>query len=239
MKLRIISAALCVVIPISTIAFAPITIDPGLTAAIVAQTTALNGVYKTRTKKQNAIIAAETAITATMTEVHKIESKVLEYLSNAQGAVQNLHQIKRAAELSAIEIPRNIKALSSAVPRNIKGTAIATVVSSELTNAATEAASLYPLIAQLVTSGSYNSPNGDGTSSKKKVNLLDAAERYYIANEVVRRLESINMDLYLLTWQVQTLSFQDLFFHLTPDSWYNIMAGKYLIQDIIREYAYL
>ena len=153
--------------------------------------------------------------------------------------MQNLHQIKRAAELAAIEIPRNIKALSSAVPRNIKGTAIATVVSSELTNAATEAASLYPLIAQLVTSGSYNSPNGDGTSSKKKVNLLDAAERYYIANEVVRRLESINMDLYLLTWQVQTLSFQDLFFHLTPDSWYNIMAGKYLVQDIIREYAYL
>ena len=55
---------------------------------------------------------------------------------------------------------------------------------------------------QLVTSGSYDVTNQDGNKEKHKVNLLSSAERYYIANEVVTRLEAINTDLFILAWQV-------------------------------------
>ena len=54
---------------------------------------------------------------------------------------------------------------------------------------------------QLVTSGSYDVAGGDGKKEKHKVNLLSSAERYYIANEVVTRLEAINTDLFILAWQ--------------------------------------
>lgn len=214
-------------------------IDPVLAGAVTSQTLALKGVYKEREKKQTAIIAAEGAITAALAEIHKVENKVLEYLSNAQGAVANLHQIKRAGELALIEIPQNIKLVGSSVRGNLKGTAIATIVSEEMKDAALEASSLYPLIAQLVSSGSYNVQDANGNNQKKKINLLNASERYYIANEVVSRLESINMNLYLLAWQIRTYTFNDLFFKLTPETWANIMAGDAIVRSIIREYSYL
>lgn len=235
MKLPIISCVLAALMTIPLPAHA-ITTDPALTAAIVAQTEALKSLYNTRTKKQNAILAAETAATAAMTEIHRIENKVLEYLSNAQGAMNNLYQIKRAAELSTKEIPGNLRFVLSSIPSHLRGTAIAAVVSDEMRDAATEAASLYPLIAQLVTSGTYNV---SGSEQRKKVNLLDAAERYYIANDIVRRLENINMSLYLLAWQIRTYSLHDLFYHLTPETWANVMGGKAIIDVIIREYSYL
>ena len=57
---------------------------------------------------------------------------------------------------------------------------------------------------QLVTSGSYTTSdydaNGKPINQKNKVNLLNSAERYYVANEVVTKLESINTDLWLLAW---------------------------------------
>lgn len=214
-------------------------VDLVLTGAVTAQTLALKKVYKERDKKQKAIIAAETSVTLALKQIHSVEEKVLEYLSNAQGAVANLHQIKRAGELALIDIPKNIKLLSASIPRNVKGTAIAAIVSDELKDATVEAASLYPLIAQLVSSGSYNVRDAEGTTKQKKVNLLDAAERYYIANEIVTKLENINMDLYLLVWQVQLYSFNDLFFKLTPESWCNIMAGDAIVRAIIRDYSSL
>ncbi len=237
MKLRIISCALGVLVMMPT--QSSITVDPALTAAITAQTGALKKVYDTRAKRQQAIIAAETAATLALTKIHQVENKVLEYLSNASGAMQNIYQIKRAAELATKEIPSNIKLVTSSIPHHLRGTAIAAIVSDEIRDASSQMAALYPLIAQLVSSGSYNVQDVNGKTKKKKVNLLDASERYYIANEIVTRLESINTDLYLLAWQIRTYSFSDLFFHLSPESWCNIMAGKSIAEGIIREYSYL
>jgi predicted metalloprotease with PDZ domain len=85
--------------------------------------------------------------------------------------------------------------LKRSLPGHLKGTAIAVMVSDELMDATTQMASLYPFMKQLVTSGSYNVTNGDGKTEKHKVNLLNSAERYYVANEIVTRLEAINTDL--------------------------------------------
>ena len=182
--------------------------DPTLTGAVVAQSEMLKKLFKDREKTQKKIIAAETAVGVAMDRMHKVEDKMLEYLSNAQGAMQNLYQIKRAAELTTVEIPRNMSLLHRSLPGHLKGTAIALLVSDELTDATTQMASLYPFMRQLVTSGTYNVSGYDAAgkpvSEKHKVNLLSSAERYYIANEVVTKLEAINTDLWLLAWQVRT-----------------------------------
>ncbi|WP_424045143.1 hypothetical protein, partial [Prevotella denticola] len=144
---------------LGSLAFCPLMAqqtDPTLTGAVVAQSEMLKKIFKDREKTQQKIIAAETAVTVAMDRIHKVEDKMLEYLSNAQGAMQNLYQIKRAAELTTVEIPRNMSLLRQSLPGHLKGTAIALLVSDELTDATTQMASLYPFIKQLVTSGTYN-----------------------------------------------------------------------------------
>ena len=64
--------------------------DPTLTAAVIAQTVELNNIHKKRKSTQEKIIAAEAAVTVALDRVHSVENKMLEYLSNAQGAMQNL-----------------------------------------------------------------------------------------------------------------------------------------------------
>ena len=210
--------------------------DPALTAAVIGQTAELNNIHKKRKKLQEQIIAAETAVTVALDRVHSVEDKMLEYLSNAQGAMQNLHQIKRATELVTTEIPQNCNLLRKSVGGNLKGTAIAAIVSDELTDAATQMTSLYPFMKQLVTSGSYDVSGADGKTEKHKVNLLNSSERYYIANEVVTRLETINTDLFILAWQVRTLSWNDLWFSLDPEGWANVMSGKNIISGIVADW---
>lgn len=210
--------------------------DSALTAAVVAQTAELKSIHKKRRKLQERIIAAEAAVTVALDRVHSVEDKMLEYLSNAQGAMQNLYQIKRAGELVTTEIPKNCSLLTKSVGGNLKGTAIAAIVSDELTDAATQMAALYPFMKQLVTSGSYNVTGSDGKNEKHKVNLLNSSERYYIANEVVTRLEAINIDLFILAWQVRTLSWNDLWFSLDPEGWANVMSGKNIIGGIVAEW---
>ena len=211
-------------------------IDPALTGAVTAQTLELKSLHNKRRKTQEKIIAAEAAVTVALDRVHSVEDKMLEYLSNAQGAVQNLYQIKRAGELVTTEIPQNCNLLLKSVGSNLKGTAIAAIVSDELTDAATQMAALYPFMRQLVTSGSYDVAGADGKNGKHKVNLLDSSERYYIANEVVTRLEAINTDLFILAWQVRTLSWNDLWFSLDPEGWANVMSGKNIIGGIVADW---
>ena len=171
--------------------------DPTLTAAVILQTEELKSVHKKRKTTQEKIIAAETAVTLALDRVHSVENKMLEYLSNAQGAMQNLYQIKRAAELVTTEIPKNTTLLKNSVKGNLKGTAIAALVSDEIT---------------------------------------DAAERYYVANEVVTRLERINTDLFILAWQVRTLSWNDLWFSLDPEGWASVMAGKNIVNGLVTDW---
>lgn len=210
--------------------------DPALTATVIAQTTELKNIHKKRKKTQEKIIAAEAAVTVALDRVHSVEDKMLNYLSNAQGAMQNLYQIKRAGELVAKEIPQNCNLLLKSVENNLKGTAIAAMVSDELADAATQMAALYPFMKQLVTSGKYDVTGADGKNEKHKVNLLNSSERYYIANEVVSRLEAINTDLFILAWQVRTLSWNDLWFSLDPEGWANVMSGKNIIGGIVAEW---
>ena len=153
MTYRILSIAIMLSIGINASAQQT---DPALVGAVGVQTAMLKDIFSDREKTQQKIIAAETAVTVAMDRMHQVENKMLDYLSNAQGAMQNLYQIKRAAELVTTEIPQNMNLVRKSVPGHLKGTAIALLVSDELTDAATQMASLFPFMKQLVTSGTYN-----------------------------------------------------------------------------------
>ena len=217
--------------------------DPTLTGAVEAQSLMLKDIFKKRQKTQEQIIATETAVTVALDRVHSVENKMLEYLSNAQGAMQNLYQIKRCAELVGTEIPRNMNLVKNSVPGHLKGTAIAVLVSDELWDATEQMASLVPFMKQLVTSGNYNvdgnDDKGNPQTTKHKVNLLSSAERYYVANEVVTRLENISTDLWLLAWQIRTLSWQDLWYGLDPEGWATVMSGKAIVEGLIYDWQFL
>lgn len=213
--------------------------DPTLTATVILQTEELKSIHKKRKKTHEQIIAAEAAVTVALDRVHAVENKMLEYLSNAQGAMQNLYQIKRTGELVLTEIPKNTALLKNSVKGNLKETAIALLVSDEISDAAAQMAALYPFMQQLVTSGTYNVTGDDGKKEKHKVNLLNSAERYYIANEVVSRLEAINTDLFILAWQVRTLSWNDLWFSLDPEGWASVMSGKAIVNGLVNDWKYI
>ena len=194
--------------------------DPVLTGAVAAQSVMLEKIFSDREKTQKKIIAAEAAVTVAMERMHKV-----------------------AAELVTTEIPQNMNLVRQSLPGHLKGTAIAMLVSDELTDAATQMASLYPFMKQLVTSGSYNvsdyDEKGNPVNKKHKVNLLNSAERYYVANEVVTKLEDINTDLWLLAWQIRTFSWNDLWYELDPDGWATVMSGKAIVEGLIYEWQYL
>ena len=135
--------------------------------------------------------------------------------------------MKRTAELVTVEIPRNINAATSACKGHLKGTAIALAVSDEIKSVYTEIASLSALCTSLVKTKTV-----DGN----KVNLLNAAERYWLCEKIVSSLEDINSALYVLSWQIQYLSWEDLWRGLDPETWSNYMQGKWMAESCIRDW---
>ena len=195
----------------------------------------LQSLYNKRNKTQQKIIAAEAAVTVAMDRVHHVENKMLDYLSNVQGAMQNLYQIKRAGELVAVEIPSNIKLVRQSIPGHLKGTAITALVSDRIKDVTMEMTSLLPFMKQLVTSGSYNvddvDEHGNSVTKSHKVNLLNSAERYYVANNIVSK--------YLMAWEIRTYSWMALWYGLDPDGWLAIMSGKNIVEGLINDWKYL
>ena len=164
-------------------------------------------------------------------------------MANVQGAFKNLYQIKRAGELVVKEIPTNMNNVRHAIKvGGFEGTFLATTVGTELSSMTMDMMSLYPFLGQLVTTGTYNTTDYDSQGNiikkKNKVNLLNSAERYYICNTVVDKLESINTSLYLLAWEIQTMRWRDLFFKLDPEGWAAVMTGKNIVEGVVSDWNY-
>ena len=146
----------------SKASFAGVQVDPALTSAITLQMNTLKNIYSKRENTQKKIIEAEAAVTLALDRMHKVESKVLDYMSNVQGAFQNLYQIKRAGELVVKDIPSNMNNVRLAIKAGgFQGTFLATTVGDQLNNMTMDMMSLYPFLKQLVTSGTYNTTDYD------------------------------------------------------------------------------
>lgn len=214
-------------------------VDPVLTGALATQFNMLKRIFNRRDSTQKKIIAAETAVTVAYTRMHDVEKKVLDYMSNVQAGFQNLYQIKKAAELVTVDIPKNMNYVRQSISYGgFEGTFMAAAVGKELTNITLDITSLYPFMAQLVTSGSYNVKGSDGKDVEHKVNLLNSAERYYVANTILSKLENINTSLYCLGWEIKCYRFRDLFRKLDPVGWANVMEAKWIVKGVVRDWNY-
>ena len=80
--------------------------DPALTGAVATQTEILKKLFKKREKTQQAIIASEATVALAMERIHHLEDQMLGYSQNTEGAMENINQIKPAAEVVGMEIPK-------------------------------------------------------------------------------------------------------------------------------------
>lgn len=211
-----------------------ITVDPALTAAIIAQTTLLQDQYKKRSENHNKIQIAQAAITLAVDNIHKVEEKVLEYMANASGVMQNLYQLKQIAELTAVDIPNNLSQLSKDIPSNIKGTAITLFVNKTVAETTTDIVALADIIQKLVTSKYSLSEIKD--KDNPNINLLSAAERYTILQDVLFRLNRINRRIYLTNFYIKTFGWRQLWMGIDRQSWCNAVYGRIIARDLINKW---
>lgn len=212
--------------------------DPSIVTAVVLQTEALKKAYENRNNTQNKIAAAQATVASAMTVVHGIEKQILGYMQNASGAVQNLHQLKRIAELVSVTIPKNIQTLSSTIPDNMKQSAMVAALPSTYTDIATEVASLSTMVNTLVSGTHYTLGEKEKSAGDEKmqINLLSAAERYYIASEVVNRLENIAYNLWILNFKIKTMSWSRLFYKIDHEGWCSYFYGKSIAEGLINDW---
>ena len=221
-----------------------VSFDPALSSAVLTQTRMLEQIFKKRKKTQDKIIAADVAVSATLTRMHNVEDCILKYMSNVSGALQNLYEIKRAAKLVAVDIPNKMALVRRAVGQgHFEGTFVGTLATRRLVNITEDMMTLYPFMRELVVSGSYSFDEYDAQLQKvvtrhKKVNLLNSAERYYVCNTVLNKLEDIDNQLEYLAWNIRTMRWRDFLYSLDPFGWNKIMGGYFIADDVVREWKY-
>lgn len=238
---KVLLVTICLSIGHIQSGFCGVQTDPALTGAIINQINILKKIFARRDSTQKKIIAAEAAVTFAMERMHNIEKDMLKYMTNVSHGLQNLYQVKRAAQLVAVEIPRNMGEVRRAIGvGHIEGTVVATLAGNELADITLQMMSLYPFMAELVTSGTYSSKDidesGNEVTKHNKVNLLDTYDRYIICNEVLYRLEKINSSLYYLAWSIRTMRWRDLLRALDPQGWYYIIGMANTVDYVVREW---
>lgn len=209
--------------------------DPVLTAAIIAQAEMLKEQYEARSKHHSTIETCQAAITVSLDYIHNVEEKMLEYMANASGVLQNMYQLEQITELAAIDIPNNLIELGKSVPDNIKGTAITLFVNKTITDTQMDVVALSEVITRLVTSHySFKDSKDD-----KNINLLSAAERYSILQSVHYRLNRINRRLIVTSYCLKTFGWMQLWRGLDREGWCNVMYGKMLTKDLVKRWGQL
>lgn len=209
-------------------------IDPTLAFAVEEQTRQLKDEYKKRRSLQQTIATCQFAVSTAMDEVHRLERRVLKYMGNASAALQNMYQLKQIGELVALDIPKNLVALGKDIPDNLKGTGISLVVNRTIQDTTEDIVALSSIIERLVTAHYYFDEDTNGDD--KNINLLSAAERFAILTDVHRRLNAINRRIIMMKYFIKTYSWKHLWMGLDRESWCNVVYGKMLTNQIIKQW---
>lgn len=194
-------------------------IDPVLTAGVEFHTVQIRDTYKERKSLQEKIIEMDAAITFELQRVHKVEDDILEYMSNASAAIDNMYQLKEIA-LLVPEIYQGYQRVQDAIKHNPKGVVFAGMASKQWSKIVQQVTQSGTMINELVRTGKTNADN------KKKVNLLSAAERYEITNTIYSNLRSIKNSLWVLEYQIRYWTWIDVWINLDYRSWAKMIGMK-------------
>lgn len=170
-------------------------IDPITSGLISAQHAMLDGIYTKRIASQEALLVEEALIHSTLSNIHNLQVKTVDYLSNAQEAVRKLNQIAEISRLALDYIPDNALGLVNDIRNHPHKEQLVGINAQLMQQIIAEAAELTPLIASLVTS-EVAAKKGDGTyDTESQVNLLNGKERLEVANTILNRLRMLNGSL--------------------------------------------
>lgn len=211
-----------------------VTYDPMLFGAIIQQTQTLESSYNTRKKHREAILELQAGIAAGLTEIHRVESMVLDYMGNASGVLTNMIQLKNIGEYT-VEIGERFAAILKDIPNNPKGAAITAVCHKQMASTLADVSGMADLVTNLVTT-KYSLKDAKSDEDKKHVNLLSAAERYDILVSVEQKLMKINFDLQLIHYFIKTLGWRDLWFQLDRESYLKAISVGVDINIIINKW---
>lgn len=213
---------------------AVITTDPALAAAIILQTETLENSYKDRRKHRLTIEQLQSSIYAGLTEIHKVEDMILDYMGNASGVLTNMIQLKNIGEYT-VEIGEKLVAIGKDIPNNPKGAAITAICHNHIKKTAADITGMADLVTNLVTT-KYSLKNTKGETDNKHVNLLSAAERYDILVSVEQKMMKIYYDLQLIHYFIKTLSWRDLWFQLDRESYLKAISIGIDVNIIINKW---
>lgn len=179
-------------------------IDPITSGLIGSQTSMLEDIYKKRIERQEALLVQEGLIHQTLSGIHELQCKTIDYLSNAQKAVKTLRQLSEIASLATNDIPDNTVTLLREIADHPQKAVLAGITSSVMQQIITEAADLTPLIASLVTSEAVKKNDDGSIDTNANVNLLNGKERFEVANTILKRLRVLNVHLMTMRWQIRS-----------------------------------
>lgn len=211
-----------------------ITTDPALAAAIATQTITLQKSYDERKKHRLSIEQLQGAIATGLTEIHKVEDKVLEYMGNASGVLTNMIQIKNIGEYT-VEIGDKLVAIAKDIPDNPKGAAITALCKNHIQKTTADITGMADLVTNLCTT-KYSLKDVKTDDDKKHVNLLSAAERYDILVSVEQKMMRIYYDLQLIHYFIKTLGWRDLWFQLDRESYLKAISIDINVNSIINKW---
>lgn len=212
---------------------AVVTTDPALAAAVVLQTETLEKSYKERKKHREAIEQLQAGITIGLTQIHKVEDMMLDYLGNASGVLSNMIQIKNIGEYT-VDISEKLASIIKDIPNNPKGAAITAICHNHMQKTIADITGMADIVTNLVTTKYSLSKAGD--DDKKHVNLLSAAERYNILMTVEQKMMQIKYDLQLIHYFIRTLGWKDLWFNLDRESYLKAISVGIDVNIIINKW---
>lgn len=203
--------------------------DPILTAAVVDQTRQLKSLHEETVDKQKKIEALNAGIMVEMGNIHAIEKKVVDYLSEASGTIRNTYQIVRATQLSS-DIIKHLQECQKASQVHPINAAMAAIVTKKYSEIYTDAASTYAYMASLVTTG---------TIGGEKVNLLSSAERMQIMAMVMTKLQNIDYAIISLTVMLESYGLLDWWREVDQEGWAYIVNADLIAKQIIQSWNYM
>lgn len=204
---KLIIAAILLAYPLGSLA-----IDPVLAGTVAIEIGLAEKQFDDRKKLQQSIRGTELAISAGLQMLHQTEEKIIDYMSNASSAVENLYQMKEIALLTA-DIGKQSKNILDAIKENPKGAVLASVGSKKIAEASEHIVQVNMTLMSLVKTGKFSNDR------KSKVNMLSAAERAEILNKLTYELSSVKWKLWLFAAQVRYWGFGDLWRALDYSSW--------------------
>lgn len=211
-----------------------INVNGGEVEAVIEFQTAYTLAQKERKSLQNKIIAAELAVGGLLEQLHTVEKKSVDYLSNVSSGIQNLQQLKSIGNLITNEIPKNTNAVFNAMNEK-RANAFLELAGKRVRNITGDLWSLVTFVTPLVSQGTMEVYTPDG-KTQKKVNLLNSYERYTILCKVLGHLEDVNYKLRNLAYNVQFMDMNDAWKNIDSYSYYKYINFKAITEDIVREW---